>query len=157
MSDVFNGAPEGERYTQATFIPHLGELLSPDGDDDGANRGCVEALYLHELDCGDFDVAVGGSVAGRSMPRALKEMVDCLLDSPRRTLRKLDFDFSSHESGLDDGGLEDLAGELTESLREEHGVYLRVCPGSFMQDTPSHRNGGFGPAASDSSGTDDEQ
>ena len=56
-----------------------------------------------------------------------------------------------------DGGLEDLAGELTESLREEHGVYLRVCSGCFMQDTPSHRNGGFGPAASDSSGTDDEQ
>lgn len=169
MSEVFDDAPDSLMYTQAAFIPHLGELLSPLGDDDGTNRGCIEVLYLSNLACDEYDVAtvhdvVAGTEVRRSMPRAISEMVSSLVDTqpfegepypppaPHRTFRKFCFGFGLE----DDEILEEIAAELVDRLREEHGEYLRICPGEWMeQTTPLHRNGGFGPAQSDSSGSDD--
>ena len=124
-------------YRQSALIQHMGELL--------ADSGRIKELYLHHLDCNEWEVGftVSPNIDGvqrRAMPRALSEMVEVLLDCHTAHLETVDFDFndlSGEEHEHEEEELDRVAGELVEELRETHGHRLRVCPGSFGgQETP---------------------
>ena len=135
---ISNRPPDADPiYRQPDLIQHMGELL--------ADSGRIKELYLHDLDCNQWEVGFTASpeidgVKRRAMPRALSEMVEVLLHGDTAHLETVDFDFN-HLSGEEyehaEEELDRIEGELVEELREAYGDRLRVCPGSFGgQETP---------------------